>query len=839
VSTIRKVAAFAFAFFIVGVAGGSAVKADGGGAPAAYATWTAGATAQHGLFTIWHKDGKVYLELTASQLDHDFIQTIVPGSGLGGSFVVWGNTDYLPTELVRFTRVGDDIAILWPNPNFIAPGWPNGEATVSASVPHSIVGMAPIVAEDATSGTVVMDASPFQGDMLDLADILKDNLGTDPGNSYRLDSQMSYLGVTKAFPENIVIEAQQDWTNDDVSVVDAAPDPRNIQMRVVYNIAQPPSDSDHYMPRLADDRIGLYDDVYLDFSNDNVQQRQLRYIVRWNFAPADPTKPVSPATHPLVFTLSDSIPVQYRQAITDAILAWNKPIEKAGVSNAIQVVQQPDDPNWDADDIRYNVIRWLAEPRPSFGADSQTLYDPRTGEEFRTGVLVSGDSGLWPRLDWKYRVDPVRYGRTTDPVPAKFIHDSLFAELLHETGHNMGMQHNFIGSDAYTAKELQDPAFTAKYGVTTTAMEYAPMNLWPRQYGQGDYFQTTNGPYDYHIMQYAYQPIPGAKTPQDEWPTLEKWASQWSNPLYRYGSDEDVSWFNGHASDPRVQQGDLTNDALGWCTVQLDMMDQQLKVLPSIFPEPGQAYQELTTAFGYNVGATGQCSQEAARYVGGQYLSRAHRGDPGADPPVVPTPLADEQRAFGILNKYIFSDKNWNLSPALLDGLTYSEWSGYGYTQIPGYGNLPGWAYSPPQEHYTSIAGLVGGVQQRAIQQMFGPWVLQRLQDNPGLVTGSNKTMSMGDLFAWMRSSVYSDMGNRSISLLRRNLQTIYENTLIGLVKTPEAHTPLDAPAYARVELGWIAASAGSALKQGSLDPATHAHLELLQARAQDALSTK
>ncbi len=66
------------------------------------------------------------------------------------------------------------------------------------------------------------------------------------------------------------------------------------------------------------------------------------------------------------------------------------------------------------------------------------------------------------------------------------------------------MQHNFIGSMAYTAKQLQDPAFTSKYGIASTVMEYAPTNVWPRPYGQGDYSQTVLGPYDYHLMQWTY-----------------------------------------------------------------------------------------------------------------------------------------------------------------------------------------------------------------------------------------------------------------------------------------------------------------------------------------------
>jgi len=474
----------------------SAARADSA-APAPYATWVQGATAQHGLFTIWHKAGKPYIELTADQLNRDYVQTIVPGSGLGGWFVVWGNTDHLPTELVRFVRAGDQVAILWPNPNFVAPNDAAAALSVEESFPHSIVGLASVVAEDAPTGTIVMDASPFESDMIDLRDVLRQNLPIpDPNGEYRLSPEKSYIGVTKSFPDNIVIEAQQDWTTDNPSVVDTAPDNRNIQFRVVYNIAQPPGHSD-YRPRYADDRVGIYDDIYLDFSNDTVRERQLRYLIRWDLQPSDPSKKTSPALHPMVFYLSNTIPAAYRPAIRKAVLIWNNAFTPLGISGALQVRDQPNDPNWDADDIRYNVIRWVSEARPSFGEDSQTLYDPRTGEEFRTGILVSATSSFNSHLTWKWIVDPVRYGRTTDPMPASFLNDGLVSEILHETGHNLGMQHNFIGSMAYSAKQLQDPSFTAKYGITSSVMEYAPLNLWPRRDGQGAFSQTVLGPYDY------------------------------------------------------------------------------------------------------------------------------------------------------------------------------------------------------------------------------------------------------------------------------------------------------------------------------------------------------
>jgi len=839
-SVRRIVAELRSAYYIlIIILATTSVARAAGDAPAPYATWVQGATAQHGLFTIWHKDGKPYIELAADQLNHDYVQTIVPGSGLGGWFVVWGNTDHLPTELVRFVRAGDQVAILWPNPNFVAPSDASAELSVEESFPHSIVGLASIVAEDAQSGTIVMDASPFLSDMIDLRDILRQNLPiSDPSGEYRLEPDKSYIGVTKSFPDNIVIEAEQDWATDNPSVVDTAPDNRNLQFRIVYNIAQPPGHSD-YRPRYADDRVGIYDDIYLDFSNDKVRERQLRYLIRWDLQPSDPSKKVSPATHPMVFYLSNTIPVAYRPAIRKAVLTWNNAFIPLGISDALQVRDQPDDPNWDADDIRYNVIRWVSEARPSFGADSQTLYDPRTGEEFRTGILVSAGSSFNEHLTWKWIVDPVRYGRTTDPMPESFLDDSIVGEILHETGHNLGMQHNFIGSMAYTAKELQDPKFTAKYGITSTVMEYAPLNLWPRQDGQGSFNQTVLGPYDYYAMKYAYGRIPGASTPEAERPTLEKWAQAWSDPRYRYASDEDVSWGDGHAADPRVEQGDLTNDPLSWCQTQISMFHSLVMSLNSRLPDSGEAYEEETMAFQRMVGNVTRCDVLPERFIGGQYLSRAHRGDPGAQTPVDPVPYATQQRAFSMLSADLFSDAQWKLPPSLLDKLGYSEWSGYGYVEFPGYGNLPPWAYNPPARHYQSISSIVGATQQSTLDFLFSPSVLQRLADNPSMAD-REKTMSLEDLFSWMQSSVYSEVAKRSdVSDLRRGLQMRYEATLIGLVSAPQPRTPLDASSLARAELATLVSECDAALRSGSLDMISRAHYETLRAKADQALNPR
>ena len=780
--------------------------------PNDYATFTASAHQHAGLFPIWQKGNDTYLELAPNQLDADFLETIVPGNGIGDSPLWWGDTDYLPTQVLRFERRGDKIVMIWRN--WYAYTGSNGAAAagVAASFPDSVVGVGKIVAENA-AGHVIFDLSSLLGDNLDVRNILSSR---SIGKSYRLDPATSYFDSVKAFPENDVFTVSQTWSTDESHQYDAAPDARRLQIRVVYNFVQIPQDD--YRKRLMDDRIGLYDDIYVDFSTDTRETRLLPYIVRWDFE-----------RHPMVYYLSNSIPPEYRGAIRDALLEWNKALQRAGTRYGVEVRDQPNDPNWDPEDYRYSVVRWLDETRPSFGADSQTLFNPMTGEELRTGILVSSVVGMSPRLTWKYLVDPVRYGRVTDPMPPKFLHDAIFSTILHEAGHNMGMQHNFIGHEAYTAEQLQSMAFTREHGITSSAMEYAPLNLWPQPYKQGEYQQVTIGPYDYYAIHWGYASVPGAATPEQEVPALRAWAQGWSNPWTRYASDEDVDYATGHASDPRVEQGMLTNDPIAWCNVQMQMYRTQIAALNRYWPQAGNAFEEERGFFATMLGRYLRCAGAPAHYLGGQYLSWAHAGDPGAQPPIVPVPLPTQRRAMDVLDAALFNPNALDIPPSLLNRLRYSEWSGYGYTSWEGYGNLPEWAYKPPDRHDYPLVETINRAQMSAINYVFLPLVLQRIDENPSESTGA--TMNVADLFDWLHDGIFNNLRNRTIPLLSRNLQFKYVEALQKLAATPPEGTPPDAVALARASLTRIAREAAAATHTPH-DAITSAHLAELARKA-------
>ncbi|HEY9084327.1 MAG TPA: zinc-dependent metalloprotease [Candidatus Tyrphobacter sp.] len=795
--------------------------------PSPYATFVTGATVQSGLIPIITKAGNVYLALSKAQLGADFIETSVPASGLGGFGPAQGEPYVAPARILHFDRAGDKIVLRWPNTYArVQPSTPQA-AGAAESLPSSVIAVMPIVAEDAATGTVVISASAFLGDVADLQASFDQEI-TNPLHGYHLDSTRAFFEATKAFPQNDVLRVSQTWASANPDKIDNAPDARSIEVQMSYNLIAAPHDG--YMPRIDDPRVGYFSQPLLDFSEDRHPTRNLYYISRWNFAPARPGI-ASKASNPIVFYLSNDIPTEYRNTVRNALLTWNAAFARVGILNAIEVEQQPNDPNWDLEDIRHNVVRWIDTSSPQYGAEALIVTDPRTGEELNVGINVDAVEGLGRRI-YRYVVAPARGISDNAAAEEQFEQGLLRSTVLHESGHDLGLQHNFIGSMAYTARELQSRAFTARYGVATSVMEYAPVNLWPKGMGQGDYFQLVLGPYDYHAVQYGYEYVPGASTPEQELPVLRRVASMWSNPTYRFASDEDVQFANGHAIDPRVQQDDLTNDPLGWCGTQESMMHRLMNAVNRRFPASGEAYDDARRAFLVPMAYYIRCSVMTAHAIGGEYLSRAAAGDPHSTAPLTPVSRADEERAWHLLGSGLFSDRAWAFNPSVLDRLTYSEVSGF---------TGGDWAYNPTPRHDVAVSQIAAATQDAVLNELFAPLTLQRI-DDLSLKYRAGSTMSLVDLFDWARASIFGDIASGAVAgdgVVRRDLQIRYAKRLAALWTAPARGTPTDAQSLARLQLVELETDATAAGSRRGLGEMTQAHLGALAAIARQALEAR
>jgi len=828
----------------------------------AYGKFTASAVSQTGLFTLWRSKGMVYFEISPDQLDTPYLLVPVLTSGLGalapGS--PFSTTD-ADSFVVKFHRAADKIIVEEDNTFDKARSDSPGKRASSSVYPVSVLAAADITSVNPANGNIIFPADVLLTDVVDLTDSLNPPRPSESGAHYHLDSKLSYFGPSKAFPRNVDVEADLTFSSPEPGSIDFVPDARSLFFRMHYSVVALPNDG--YRPRLADDRLGYFLTARRQYDTYTGPTSFVRYIDRWNVQKSDPSARVSKAKNPIVFYLSNTIPTQYRAPIRGAILTWNKAFDSIGIRGAIEVRNQPDDPSWDPEDVRYSVVRWILPPNPEYGAFGAHLSDPYTGEIFRADLVIDGNimrrvginydavvapTGAKPAADelaclrrdcdFAYAAadqaawgtlamfEDGKLGSSGDP-PDWYKSQYLQSVVLHEVGHTLGLRHNFAASMVYSLKQIRDKNFTRSHGLGNSVMDYLPLNLSPRGDPQGDYFQLVLGPWDYHSIEYGYRPI-AARSPDGERPTLQRIAARGTRPDLIYATDEDSSWANGFATDPRDAQFDLSSDPLAYCESVFSIDRRLFNELPYRLPRRGHSYEDNRAALQIIMASFARAAGIATHYIGGEYFSRNHRGDPNSRLPFAPVSRSKERRAFGLLSRYVFADDAFAFSPRLLNSLGSERFSH--------------WESDPNQLGTLSfpVEDFVQGYQFQLLMLMWQPNVLDRLDTLQARVAAAGQTMSLSDLYDWTDQAVWGDISRselRSVPPVHRALQQRYAMLLEHIMLNPDPGTPLDAMSLARHHLVWLRHQVGAALDRGGLDEATQANLEQVQTSVDRALN--
>ena len=338
-----------------------------------------------GLLTFYHRRDRLYAEIKSSNLNVDYLIAIAVARG-SGSTVVGGYTYQSGGSdwLWQFRKVNDNIQVVRRNIRFRAD---SGDAPMARAVEvgftDSILYSLPIIA-----------TGDGGGDVIDLAPIFMADLPRLGVGSF--DRGRSTWGDIKGFPNNMEFRVNATYSGGARSP--SSMDPNSIGVTLHYSISRlPPTAS--YTPRVADQRIGYFTVSHKNFSRAAEDNHVIRYINRWNLQKADPALALSPPKEPIIFHIEKTVPIKYRNAVREGILEWNKAFERIGIVGAIEVRQQRDDDTWDAEDIRYNVVRWITSERTF--AMGPSRVNPLTGQILDSDVII--DAG-WITY-WKDRFD--------------------------------------------------------------------------------------------------------------------------------------------------------------------------------------------------------------------------------------------------------------------------------------------------------------------------------------------------------------------------------------------------------------------------------------------------
>ncbi|MFN3995787.1 MAG: zinc-dependent metalloprotease, partial [bacterium] len=190
-----------------------------------------------------------------------------------------------------------------------------------------------------------------------------------PAFSKNINVKTNSLEEVKVFPKNMILYVSFLVSfKPRMNFVDSLNLLSNNKTILALNIFE--YQNDNYKPREYDPRVGYFSTSYADISSTEGKDgyRTIkRYINRWDMDKG------------LTIWIENTFPTEYRDAVKEGILEWNKAFNKIGYDNPIRVEIQPDDADWEPEDIRYATVRYQDANLTAF-AIGPSIALPTTGE---------------------------------------------------------------------------------------------------------------------------------------------------------------------------------------------------------------------------------------------------------------------------------------------------------------------------------------------------------------------------------------------------------------------------------------------------------------------------
>ncbi|MBB3207742.1 hypothetical protein FHS27_003569 [Rhodopirellula rubra] len=412
-----------------------------------------------------------------------------------------------------------------------------------------------------------------------------------------------------------------------------------------------------------------------------------------------------------------------------------------------------------------------------------------------------------------------------DGMPEWFVGPLLADLVAHEVGHTLGLRHNFKASALHTMAEINSDEVKGKKPFASSVMDYMPINYrYDVGEVQGDYAMTDIGPYDFWAIEYGY-------TLKES--DLKDIVKRCSEPELQYATDEDTS-----GPDPYARRYDFGKDPLTYTNEQAKLIQLYRDRLLEKFVKDGDSWAKARRGYELTLGLQMRSVSMMANWIGGAFVNRDKKGDPGDRVPVQVVPAKDQRDALKFVIDTSFRDEAYGLKPEILERLGVDKW-------------LDGGAHSGMSDEATwPIHDRVLDMQASALTLLMNPTTLRRIYDNELRLPEDQDALTLPEMLNSVTTAVWSELDEACpegrndrkpmISSLRRNLQREHLQRLVDLILEDSPGTAAYSPIsnLARMELRTLAAGMESTLKkcEGKMDAYTLAHLSESKERIKRAL---
>ncbi|MEL0656859.1 zinc-dependent metalloprotease [Pseudoalteromonas issachenkonii] len=744
-----------------------------------------GQTEFAGIFSLYQdeKTGKHLMVINESQLNTPFVYFAHTVDGVTDAGHYRGS--YRETKLIEFRKYFDRIDIISKTPRYKFDESSAISKASDANISEAV--LASIKIEKEEDGKIAFNVNKlFLSEALHKVSPTPNPADKNAKKRFKvgkLDDKKSRIIKQRPYPNNLDVVVDYVFTNPSPTVrgSNAVSDPRSVSVKVQHSFVALPNNN--YAPRMDDARIGYFTNQFDQMTSTDWAPYE-DVIKRWDLQKKDPSAALSEPVKPITWWIENTTPTQWRDTIRDAVLTWNTSFEKAGFKNALEVKVQPDDADWDAGDINYNVLRWTSSPKPPFGGYGPALANPLTGEILGSDIMLEF---VFMKNRWIYDTlftqGTMSHGETTntgelncslgheiqqnlmlakglasgDKIEDKeMLRQGLTQLVLHEVGHTLGLNHNMKSSILWDEKEVHDKNKTQGI-VTGSVMDYAPANIAPIGIQQGDIFQKKPGPYDDWAINYGYSVALADEAAEQA--RLEKILARSSEHALAFGNDADDMRAPGRHIDPRVMIGDLSSNPAAYGADRMALINKLFTELKDKATVKGESYQQLVTSANSLFGQYRAQAGVVSRQIGGVYVERAVVGDTNADKPFTPVSLERQTQAMDILAKFVFApDVLQNMQPL------------YSYLQLQRRGFNHFGKNEDPKAHQ-----MILGMQKSVLAQLLHPAVLLRISDTALYGNEYSLTQFMEDLTA----SIF--VKSKDANSISHNLQIEYVNQLIAI----------------------------------------------------------